>query len=148
MPLRGFTYDTVTSVCTCAIENGYAFGGTVCTGQIRGTNLDTNIGTGEITNYTNKQCWKVSDPEDPSTNGDYYPNWSGGVTCVNDGKCPEYMLYDQSWYLSPTLQDCCQRFYHWKLVIVSQPARLLPISQVLCHLFLTNPVVSPRRVLR
>ena len=50
------------------------------------------------------------------TNGDYYPNWSGGGnTCVNDGNYPEYMLYDQSWYLSLTLQDCCQRFYHWKL---------------------------------
>ena len=36
-------------------------------------------------------------------------------TCVNDGNYPEYMLYDQSWYLSLTLQDCCQRFYHWKL---------------------------------
>ena len=50
------------------------------------------------------------------TNGDFYPNWSGGDnTCVNDGNYPEYMLSYQSWYLSPSLQDCCQRFYHWKL---------------------------------
>ena len=70
MPLRGFTYDTVTSVCTCHIEDGYTFGGTVCTGPIRDTNLDNEIGTGEITNLdaadANKQCWKVSNPEDPS----------------------------------------------------------------------------------
>ena len=69
MPLLGFTYDTVTSVCTCAIENGYTFGGTVCTGPVEDVNLDSNIGTGEITSAdgtANKQCWKVSDPEDPS----------------------------------------------------------------------------------
>ena len=69
MPLLGFTYDTVTSVCTCAIENGYTFTGTVCTGPIRDANLDNEIGTGEIASAdgtANKQCWKVSDPEDPS----------------------------------------------------------------------------------
>mmetsp|Transcript_14874 Transcript_14874/g.24355 ORF Transcript_14874/g.24355 Transcript_14874/m.24355 type:complete len:387 (+) Transcript_14874:3-1163(+) len=51
------------------------------------------------------------------TNGEYYPNWSGGGsnTCVKDGNVPEYMFYDQSWYLSPTLQKCCEKHYHWNL---------------------------------
>jgi hypothetical protein len=69
MPLLGFTYDTVTSVCTCHVEDGYTFTGTVCTGAIRDANLDNEIGTGEIASAdgtANKQCWKVSNPEDPS----------------------------------------------------------------------------------
>lgn len=51
------------------------------------------------------------------TNGEYYPDWHGGGsnTCVRDGNAPEYMFYDQSWYLSPTLQKCCEKFYHWDL---------------------------------
>mmetsp|Transcript_17359 Transcript_17359/g.27209 ORF Transcript_17359/g.27209 Transcript_17359/m.27209 type:complete len:182 (+) Transcript_17359:825-1370(+) len=53
------------------------------------------------------------------TNGEYYPNWSGSgsstATCVKvkDDNMPDYMLNDQAWYLSTTLEKCCERHFHW-----------------------------------
>jgi len=51
------------------------------------------------------------------TNGEYYPNWSGSgsstATCLNDSKMPDYMLTNQAWYLSTTLEKCCERHFHW-----------------------------------
>jgi hypothetical protein len=51
------------------------------------------------------------------TNGEYYPDWSGGSnTCVKDGEIPDYMLYNnQAWYLSTTLQKCCEKHFYWNI---------------------------------
>ena len=51
------------------------------------------------------------------TNGDYYPDWSGGSStqCLNDGEVPDYMLYSQAWYLSTTLEKCCERHFFWNI---------------------------------
>lgn len=50
------------------------------------------------------------------TNGDYYPDWTGGsTTCKNDNKMPKYMLNNQQWYLSASRRKCCERFFYWEL---------------------------------
>ena len=51
------------------------------------------------------------------TNGEYYPDWTGSstATCLNDDKMPTYMLNDQGWYLSTTLEKCCERHFFWGL---------------------------------
>ena len=51
------------------------------------------------------------------THGEYYPDWSGSstLTCLNDNKIPQYMLTNQAWYLSTTLQQCCERHFFWDL---------------------------------
>lgn len=62
------------------------------------------------------------------THGEYYPNWSGSgtATCEKDDKMPGYMLSNfkisvnfflsnQAWYLSTTLEKCCERHFHWSV---------------------------------
>ncbi len=53
------------------------------------------------------------------TNGEYYPDWSGSgsstSTCLNDNKMPSYMLTNQAWYLSTTLEKCCKRHFSWNV---------------------------------
>jgi hypothetical protein len=51
------------------------------------------------------------------TNGEYYPDWTGSstATCLNDDKMPTYMLNNQGWYLSTSLEKCCERHFLWGL---------------------------------
>ncbi len=51
------------------------------------------------------------------TNGEYYPDWtvSSTSTCLNDDKVPGYMLTNQAWYLSTTLEKCCERHFSWNV---------------------------------
>ena len=53
------------------------------------------------------------------TNGEYYPDWSGGSsttsTCPNDSNMPNYMLNNQAWYLSTSLRKCCERHFFWDI---------------------------------
>jgi len=52
------------------------------------------------------------------TNGEYYPDWSGGSstpTCLKDGNIPNYMLYNQRWYLSSSLRQCCERHFYYDI---------------------------------
>ena len=50
------------------------------------------------------------------TNGEYFPDWEGGDddTCTKEGEIPDYMLSNQRYYLSPTLEDCCEKHFSWK----------------------------------
>ena len=48
------------------------------------------------------------------TNGEYYPNWEVfGDYCTNEGEVPTYMLNNQKFYLSHTLEDCCEKHFSW-----------------------------------
>lgn len=51
------------------------------------------------------------------TNGEYYPDWTGGSSsyCLNDDQMPDYMLNNQNWYLSTTLQKCCEKHFHYEM---------------------------------
>ena len=51
------------------------------------------------------------------THGEFYPDWSGGgtSTCLADGKIPDYMISNQNWYLSTTLEKCCDRHFYWNI---------------------------------
>ena len=52
------------------------------------------------------------------THGEWYPDWSGGgSTCLADGEIPvpDYMLSNQNWYLSTTLEKCCERHFYWDI---------------------------------
>jgi len=50
------------------------------------------------------------------THGEFYPDWSGrGSTCLADGKIPDYMISNQNWYLSTTLEKCCERHFYWSI---------------------------------
>ena len=130
-----------------------------------------DLGAGEIAqvapNTSGWECWKVADPEEPSSQPSespseepslsaqpssdpseqpssdpsespseqpssepsstpscspsfsptQYPDWTGSstATCLNDDKMPTYMLNDQGWYLSTTLEKCCERHFFWGL---------------------------------
>ena len=74
---------------------------------------------------TREDCCKTFYPWDyfscagttpPLTQGVYYPDWTGAsatATCLNDGNVPAYMLENQDYYLSTTLQQCCERHFHF-----------------------------------
>ena len=48
------------------------------------------------------------------TNGEFYPDWEGSNDrCTKEGEIPIYMLSNQKYYLSPTLEDCCDKHYSW-----------------------------------
>ncbi|KAK1742774.1 DUF285 domain-containing protein [Skeletonema marinoi] len=51
------------------------------------------------------------------THGEFYPDWSGGgSTCLADGnKIPDYMIGNQKWFLSTTLEKCCERHFYWDI---------------------------------
>ena len=53
------------------------------------------------------------------TNGQYYPDWSGdnSNTCLYNGETPvpEYMLINQNYYLSTTLEKCCKKHFVWNI---------------------------------
>lgn len=53
----------------------------------------------------------------PPATGKYYPDWSGSTTstCLNDNNMPLYMRSSdtEEYYLSTTLEDCCERFFPW-----------------------------------
>ena len=55
--------------------------------------------------------------EQTLTSGKFYPDWSGSMTqtCLNDGKAPGYMLYNQNHYLSTTLDTCCKKHFSWNV---------------------------------
>ncbi len=62
--------------------------------------------------------WNLSDclgTTPALTNGEYYPDWEDSHTCVKGGDIPKYMYISQSHYLSPTLQKCCEKHFHWEL---------------------------------
>ena len=51
-------------------------------------------------------------------NGDFYPDWEGkSKTCLSsdDGEIPDYMLVNQKYYLSTTLEKCCERHFFWNI---------------------------------
>ena len=62
--------------------------------------------------------WKVYDCTGTSpvlTNGEFYPDWEGGDDkCTKDGAIPTFMLHNQNYYLSATLEDCCEKHFQWK----------------------------------
>jgi hypothetical protein len=46
----------------------------------------------------------------------YYPDWtSGDEECKNDGKAPDYMVSNQATWLYTDKDDCCARYFGWKL---------------------------------
>ena len=47
--------------------------------------------------------------------GTFYPDWSdySDLTCRNDDKMPAYMLNNQNWYFSYSLEECCERHFYW-----------------------------------
>ena len=48
------------------------------------------------------------------TNGEFFPDWEGGGDrCTSDGEIPIYMLSNQKYYLSQTLEDCCEKHFSW-----------------------------------
>ena len=51
------------------------------------------------------------------TNGGYYPDWSDyrDPTCRNDDEMPAYMLNNQVWYFSQSLEQCCERHFPWDM---------------------------------
>ena len=54
------------------------------------------------------------------TNGDFYPDWEGkSNTCLSnsddEGVVPDYMLMNQMYYLSTTLEKCCERHFFWNI---------------------------------
>jgi len=49
------------------------------------------------------------------TNGEFYPDWEGvNDHCTREGEIPLYMLNNQRYYLSPTLEDCCEKHFSWR----------------------------------
>lgn len=51
------------------------------------------------------------------TNGEYYPDWENGGgedDCTKEGEIPLYMLSNQKYYLSPTLEECCEKHFNWR----------------------------------
>ena len=57
----------------------------------------------------------------PQSSGKFYPDWdwtktsSSPNTCLNDGKEPLYMLNSPTWYLSSTLEECCEKHFSWDI---------------------------------
>ena len=49
------------------------------------------------------------------TNGEYFPDWERDSSdhCTKEGEIPTYMLTNQKYYLSPTLEDCCDKHFNW-----------------------------------
>ena len=66
-------------------------------------------------NFYNWDLYSCTGTTPALTNGEYYPDWDNSHTCVKDGQVPEYMFHDQSHYLSPTLQKCCEKHFSWQV---------------------------------
>ena len=56
------------------------------------------------------------------THGEFYPDWEGGgsssITCLknsDNGEIPGYMLLNQEYYLSNTLEQCCNKHFFWNI---------------------------------
>mmetsp|Transcript_20570 Transcript_20570/g.42774 ORF Transcript_20570/g.42774 Transcript_20570/m.42774 type:complete len:639 (-) Transcript_20570:133-2049(-) len=45
--------------------------------------------------------------------GDFYPDWSGGGYCLNDGNEPDYMKLNPSLWVYSTRSSCCTRYYSY-----------------------------------
>lgn len=44
----------------------------------------------------------------------YYPDWNGSNRgCIGDGQEPYYMLVNSKYYLSESIEECCEKFYEW-----------------------------------
>jgi len=67
--------------------------------------------------YYNWNYYECTGTRPVLTNGEYYPDWTGGSSsyCLNDDQMPDYMLNNQNWYLSTTLQKCCEKHFHYEM---------------------------------
>ena len=45
----------------------------------------------------------------------YYPSWSGGDMCVNDGEADAFMKQNPDQWFFPTLDECCEKWYGYDL---------------------------------